>query len=209
MEKSKFVEQKWLETLTADKRAYCGLDEAGAGPLCGDVYAAAVILDPNQPIAGLNDSKKLSEKKRNALYKEICEKALDFAIATATVSEIDSINILQARLLAMKRAYLGLTHRVELALVDGNRLPNLPINAKAIIKGDGLVEAISAASILAKVSRDKSMYELDVIHPEYGFAKHKGYGTKQHMQALQEHGVTPYHRKSFAPVAKLCKPDLS
>lgn len=207
MEKSKFLDQQWLERLTADKRAYCGLDEAGAGPLCGDVYAAAVILDPNQPIVGLNDSKKLSEKKRNTLYQEICDKALDFAIATATVSEIDSINILQARLLAMKRAYLGLTHSVELALVDGNRLPDLPIDAKAIIKGDGLVEAISAASILAKVARDKSMYELDVIHPEYGFAKHKGYGTEQHMQALQEHGVTPYHRKSFAPVAKLCKPD--
>lgn len=207
MEKPDSTYQSLFEHLQSKDIIYCGIDEAGAGPLCGEVYAAAVVLDSQKPILGLNDSKKLSEKKRNTLYKEICDKALDFAIATASVSEIDSINILQARLLAMKRAYLGLTHSVELALVDGNRLPELPINAKAIINGDGLIEAISAASILAKVARDKSMYELDEIHPEYGFAKHKGYGTKQHMQALKEHGVTPYHRKSFAPVAKLCKPD--
>lgn len=205
MEKPSEPYQALIDNLTSRGLIYCGIDEAGAGPLCGDVYAAAVVLDVNNPIEGLHDSKKLSEKKRNNLYKEICDKACDFAIATATVSEIDEINILQARLLAMRRAFLALKQPVEYALVDGNRLPNLPVEAKAIIKGDGLIEAISAASILAKVARDKSMYELDALHPEYGFAKHKGYGTKQHMQALQEHGVTNYHRRSFAPVTKLLK----
>lgn len=205
MEKTKEPYQSLVDGLENQGLIYCGIDEAGAGPLCGDVYAAAVILDKNQPVEGLHDSKKLSEKKRNSLYQEICEKASDFAIATATVAEIDKINILQARLLAMRRAFLALKQPVEYALVDGNRLPNLPVESKAIIKGDGLIEAISAASILAKVARDKSMYDLDALHPQYGFAKHKGYGTKQHMQALQEHGVTDYHRRSFAPVARLLK----
>lgn len=202
MEKPNSFDQQLLDKLIADKRVYCGIDEAGAGPLCGEVYAAAVVLDYKSPILGLNDSKKLSEKKRNALYQEICANAADFAIATASVAEIDRINILQARLLAMRRAFLGLKKTVDYALVDGNRLPNLPVDAKAIIKGDGLVDAISAASILAKVARDQSMYELDALYPEYGFAKHKGYGTKQHMQALKEYGPTSAHRKSFAPVAK-------
>ncbi len=196
-------EQTLLARLQQQGSLYCGIDEAGAGPLCGEVYAAAVILDSNKPIAGLNDSKKLSEKKRAYLYQEICNHAQDFAIATASVAEIDSINILQARLLAMRRAFLALKTPLDCALVDGNKLPDLPIVAHAIIQGDSLVPAISAASILAKVARDKSMYELDALYPEYGFAKHKGYGTKQHLQALKEHGVTPYHRSSFAPVKRL------
>lgn len=194
-----------LQRLEQQERCYCGIDEAGAGPLCGDVYAAAVILDKNKPIAGLNDSKKLSEKKRERLYHEICENAQDFAIATASVAEIDRLNILQARLLAMQRAFLALKKPVDCALIDGNRLPDLSVEAHAIIQGDSLVAAISAASILAKVARDNSMYQLDALYPEYGFGKHKGYGTKQHLQALQEHGITPYHRQSFAPVKRLAR----
>ncbi|MFY9179417.1 MAG: ribonuclease HII [Venatoribacter sp.] len=181
---------------------YCGVDEAGAGPLCGDVYAAAVILDPNNVIEGLNDSKKLTEKKREKLFAEICEKALDFCIAKASVEEIDRLNILNARMLAMTRAVSGLTLPCLHALVDGNRLPELNIEATAIIKGDALSTCISAASILAKVQRDRDMIEMDALYPGYGFAKHKGYGTAVHLEALQRLGPCPIHRMSYAPVRK-------
>ena len=191
------------QQLVDDGIPYCGVDEAGAGPLCGDVVAAAVILDPNNPIEGLNDSKKLSEKKREKLFDEICEKALDFCIARASVEEIDSINILNARMLAMSRAIDGLTHPCMHALIDGNKLPETVLDCTAIIKGDSLVTAISAASILAKVQRDREMLELDKQYPGYGFAKHKGYGTAEHMDALQRLGPCEIHRKSYAPVKAL------
>jgi|TARA_R110001583_G_scaffold11795_1_gene52910 ribonuclease HII len=182
---------------------YCGVDEAGAGPLCGDVVAAAVILDPNKPIPELTDSKKLSEKKRERLFDIIREQALDFCIARATVEEIDSINILNARMLAMSRAVAGLTLPCEHVLVDGNRLPDLDIEATAIIKGDALVAAISAASVLAKVHRDREMLILDKEYPGYGFAKHKGYGTAAHLEALATLGPCAIHRRSYAPVKAL------
>jgi len=181
----------------------CGVDEAGRGPLAGKVYAAAVILDPANPIMGLADSKVLSESKREFLYGEIISKALAYAISFATVSEIDDINILQATLLAMSRAVNSLTIKPELVLVDGNRLPKLDIKAEAIIKGDSKVQAISAASILAKVSRDREMLEIDKLYPEYGFAKHKGYGTKAHIDAINKHGVLEIHRRTFAPIKSM------
>lgn len=195
------------QQLVDDGIPYCGVDEAGAGPLCGDVVAAAVILDPNNPIEGLNDSKKLSEKKREKLFDEICAKALDFCIARASVEEIDSINILNARMLAMSRAIDGLTHPCMHALIDGNKLPETVVDCTAIIKGDSLVTAISAASILAKVQRDREMLELDKQYPGYGFAKHKGYGTAEHMEALQRLGPCDIHRKSYAPVKALLSLD--
>ncbi|MFC3150454.1 ribonuclease HII [Litoribrevibacter euphylliae] len=180
-----------------------GADEAGRGPLAGDVVAAAVILDPDNPIAGLDDSKKLSEKKRGALFDEIKEKALAFAIARGSVEEIDTINILHASMLAMKRAIDDLTVAAEYALIDGNRIPSdLPCSAEAVVKGDARHPAIAAASILAKVTRDREMVALDAEYPEYGFAKHKGYPTKAHMDAIEQHGVTKFHRKSFGPVQK-------
>ena len=182
---------------------YCGVDEAGAGPLCGDVLAAAVILDPNNPIAALNDSKKLSAKKRELLFDEICDKALSYSIARATVAEIDDINILQARMLAMSRAVATLDVQPEYSLIDGNRLPELTMPATAIIKGDALVAAISAASILAKVARDIEMVELDKQYPGYGLAKHKGYPTKDHIAALNELGVCEIYRKTYGPVKRL------
>lgn len=182
---------------------YCGVDEAGAGPLCGDVMAAAVILDPEQPIEALNDSKKLTEKKREALFELICERALDFCIARATVEEIDRINILQARMLAMSRAVAGLQLSCRYALIDGNRVPELAIPASAIVKGDALVASISAASILAKVQRDREMLMMDEQYPGYGFAQHKGYGTALHLDALQRLGPCPIHRRSYAPVKAL------
>ncbi len=183
---------------------YCGVDEAGAGPLCGDVVAAAVILDPNNPIAGLNDSKKLSEKKREALFPEIKEKALAYCITRASVEEIDEINILHARMLAMTRAVNGLTVKPQHAMIDGNRLPlNLCCDATAIIKGDALVASIAAASVLAKVQRDHEMVALDKIYPQYGLAKHKGYPTKAHIEALNEFGPTEIYRKTFGPVKAL------
>ena len=182
---------------------YCGVDEAGAGPLCGDVVAAAVILDPDNPIDALNDSKKLSEKKREALFDEIREKALAFAVARATVEEIDRINILHARMLAMSRAVSDLQPAAEYALIDGNRLPELNIPATAIVKGDALVAAISAASILAKVTRDREMLILDEKFPGYGLAKHKGYPTKAHLEALQALGPCEIYRRSYGPVKKL------
>jgi len=183
---------------------YCGVDEAGAGPLCGDVVAAAVILDPENPVAGLNDSKKLTEKKREALFPEIKEKALAFCIARASVEEIDEINILHARMLAMTRAVNGLTMAPQHALIDGNRLPlNLCCDATPIVKGDALVAAIAAASVLAKVQRDHEMVKLDALYPQYGLAQHKGYPTKAHIAALNEHGPVDIYRKTFGPVKAL------
>ena len=182
---------------------YCGVDEAGAGPLCGDVVAAAVILDPTRPIAGLTDSKKLTEKKREALFEIICEQALDYCIASASVEEIDRINILNARMLAMSRAIAGLSLPCAHALIDGNKLPDAALAATAIIKGDSLVAAISAASVLAKVTRDRDMLLMEEQYPGYGFAKHKGYGTAAHLEALARLGPCPIHRRSYAPVKAL------
>lgn len=180
-----------------------GVDEVGRGPLCGDVVTAAVILDPERPISGLTDSKALSEKKREHLFDEICERALSFAIARASVVEIDKLNILQASLLAMHRAVANLAVQPEFVLVDGNRLPKWPYRAQAIVKGDSRVQAIAAASILAKVTRDRELVELDRQYPGYGLSGHKGYPTKAHLAALRELGVTPIHRRSYAPVKAL------
>lgn len=180
-----------------------GVDEAGRGPLAGPVVAAAVILDARHPIKGLNDSKKLTALRREKLFDEIRAKALCCSIGEASVHEIDELNILQATLLAMRRAVEGLRLKPGLVLVDGNRLPLLRVRAEAIIKGDALVPAISAASILAKVTRDRWCAELDALYPEYGFAGHKGYGTAEHLAALQAHGACPQHRKTFAPVTKV------
>jgi ribonuclease HII len=177
-----------------------GVDEAGRGPLAGPVVAAAVILDDLRPIAGLADSKKLTAARREALYDEIMAKALCCSIAQASVQEIDEINILQATMLAMRRAVLGLRLKPALVLVDGNRLPVLEMAAEAIVKGDALVQAISAASILAKVTRDRWCTQLHATYPEYGFDTHKGYGTAAHLQALRAHGACPEHRRTFAPV---------
>ena len=180
-----------------------GVDEAGRGPLAGPVVAAAVSLDDLHPIAGLADSKKLSATRREALFDEIRAKALCCSIAEASVEEIDRLNILQATLLAMRRAVLGLRLTPKMVLVDGNRLPTLDMPAEAIVKGDALVPAISAASILAKVHRDRWCVQVDAQYPQYGFAGHKGYGTAVHMAALREHGACIHHRRSFAPVARV------
>jgi len=181
----------------------CGVDEAGRGPLAGPVVAAAVILDPANPIVGLNDSKKLSAKRREALAIEIRTKALAWAVSEASVEEIDLINILQASMLAMQRAVRSLAIAPERALIDGNRCPELPCPAEAIIGGDGKVASIAAASILAKTVRDAGMLELHYRYPQYGFDRHMGYPTVLHLAALQEHGVSPIHRRSYAPVARL------
>ena len=178
-----------------------GVDEAGRGPLMGPVVAAAVILDELQPIKGLADSKKLTALRREKLYDEIRAKALCCSIAMATVEEIDELNILQATMLAMKRAVEGLRLKPQKTLVDGNRLPALSMLAEAIVKGDAKVQCISAASILAKVYRDRWCAEYHLEYPQYGFAGHKGYGTAAHLAALREHGACPQHRKSFSPVA--------
>lgn len=180
-----------------------GVDEAGRGPLAGPVFAAAVILNPDKPIEGLNDSKKLTEKKREELFDIIQERALAFCIARADVDEIDRINILQATLLAMQRAIAGLAMSPDLALIDGNQLPLLTCKARAIIKGDETEPAISAASILAKVARDREMCLLDRDFPQYGFSQHKGYGTKAHLLALEKYGPCIFHRRSFAPIKLL------
>jgi ribonuclease HII len=180
-----------------------GVDEAGRGPLAGPVVAAAVILDDMNPIKGLNDSKKLSPKRREKLYDEIRAKALCCSVAQASVEEIDRLNILQATLLAMRRAVDGLRLKPHKVLVDGNRLPVLDVRAEAIVRGDATVAAISAASILAKVTRDRWCLELDQRYPQYGFAGHKGYGTAEHLAALRAHGACPEHRKTFAPVAQV------
>lgn len=182
------------------RKAYgiiCGIDEAGRGPLAGDVYAAAVILGDDVFIDGLNDSKKLSEKKREQLFDEIIEKAEAYCIATATAAEIDEYNILGATFLAMKRACEGLGIKPEYALIDGNRTPGLPIPCEAVVKGDSVSASIAAASILAKVARDRYMKELDAKYPEYQFCKHKGYGTKLHYELLSQYGMCPEHRRSF------------
>lgn len=176
----------------------CGVDEAGRGPLAGPVYAAAVILSPDNPIDGLNDSKKLSEKKREALYDAILEKAVAYCVAAASVAEIEEYNILGATYLAMTRAVEGLSVAPDLALIDGNRIPpQLQIAAQTVVKGDAKSESIAAASILAKVTRDRLLIQMDAQYPEYGFAVHKGYGTAAHTAALKEFGPCPEHRPSF------------
>lgn len=175
----------------------CGIDEAGRGPLAGDVYAAAVIFDEEIFIDGLNDSKKLTEKKRETLFDEIISKAKAYCVATASVEEIEEINILQATFLAMKRAYEGLGIAADIALIDGNRIPNLDCEMKTVVKGDSLSASIAAASILAKVSRDRYMKKLAEKYPEYRFDKHKGYGTKLHNELILEYGPCPVHRMSF------------
>ncbi|MBC8057385.1 MAG: ribonuclease HII [Rhizobiales bacterium] len=180
-----------------------GVDEAGRGPLAGPVVAAAVILDDLRPIKGLNDSKLLTALARERLSIEIHAKALCFCIAQASVEEIDTLNILQATMLAMRRAVDGLRLRPNKVLVDGNRLPTLRITAEAIVKGDAKVKAISAASILAKVHRDRLCQELHLQHPQYGFDGHKGYPTPEHLAALKQHGACPHHRRSFAPVRQM------
>lgn len=192
-----------LQALLESERLLAGVDEAGRGPWVGPVVAAAVILDPSRPIAGLADSKKLTEKKRDQLEIEIKACARAYCVQEASIEEIDALNILQATLLAMRRAVLGLSIKPQVVLVDGNRLPQLPMRAHALVGGDDYVSAIQAASILAKVHRDRWCHALDKEFPGYGFAAHKGYGTAKHQQALLELGVTPWHRKTFAPVAKI------
>ncbi|MBH3412454.1 ribonuclease HII [Pseudomonas putida] len=177
-----------------------GVDEVGRGPLCGAVVTAAVILDPARPILGLNDSKKLTEAKREALFDEICEKALSFCVARAEVEEIDRLNILHATMLAMQRAVEGLHVTPKLALIDGNRCPKLAVPASPVVKGDSQVPAIAAASILAKVTRDREMSAFELIYPGYGIGGHKGYPTPVHLEALERLGPTPIHRRSFGPV---------
>jgi ribonuclease HII len=187
----------------------CGVDEAGRGPLCGPVVAAAVILDPARPIAGLADSKKLSEKRRNALAIEIREKALAWCIAEASVAEIDRLNILHATMLAMQRAVAGLSVVPARVQVDGNRCPRLDVPCEAVVKGDALVAEISAASILAKTARDALLVELDRRYPQYGLAGHKGYPTAAHLAALKVHGACEIYRTSFGPVrAIIANPPL-
>lgn len=199
----RLADMKQAELLWDVPGLVAGVDEAGRGPLAGPVVAAAVILDHRNPILGLKDSKKLTALRREALFDEIRAKALCCSIAEASVDEIDQLNILQATLLAMRRAVDGLRLLPGLVLVDGNRLPVLKVRAEAFVKGDSLVPAISAASILAKVTRDRWCTELDANYPQYGFAGHKGYGTAAHLAALQEHGACPQHRKSFAPVTRV------
>jgi ribonuclease HII len=181
----------------------CGVDEAGRGPLAGAVYAAAVILDPAKPIAGLNDSKKLSAKARERLAFIIKGESRAWSVAFATVEEIDRLNILQATLLAMQRAVAGLGMRPEAVWVDGNRCPSWDYPSRAVVEGDALVPAISAASILAKTARDAAMVELDARYPLYNFAGHKGYGTAAHLKAIKQHGPCPEHRQSFSPVREM------
>lgn len=175
----------------------CGVDEAGRGPLAGPVCAAAVILPENVEIEGLNDSKKLSEKKREELFPVICEKAVAYCVAFATVEEIEQYNILNATMIAMSKAVKGLAITPEIAFIDGNKAPKLEIPVKTIIKGDALSASIAAASVLAKVSRDRLLYEYDEKYPQYGFAKHKGYGTAEHIEAIKKYGASEVHRMSF------------
>ena len=189
-----------LESLAIAKgfKEICGVDEAGRGPLCGPVCAAAVILDPHTEISGVNDSKKLSEKKREELFDIIKEKAFSYSVAFATVEEIEKYNILEATFMAMNRAIEGLNIKADYALIDGNRIPrNIKIPCETVVKGDAKSLSIAAASILAKVSRDRLLLEYDKKYPQYNFAKHKGYGTKEHIEAIKKHGVCPIHRASF------------
>lgn len=210
----------FLAPATLTSSLIVGIDEAGRGPLAGSVFAAAVILDPNKVIEGLMDSKKLSEKKRDYLATRIKEDALDWHIASASVEEIDSLNILQATMLAMTRAWQGITAQHTQVLIDGNQVPkqmrvNLPGNllngqiVEAIIKGDDSVQAIAAASILAKTARDAELYALHEEYPDYGFAQHKGYGTKLHLSKLQAFGPCPIHRQSFAPIKRFLSNEQS
>ncbi len=185
------------ELVRKDFAVVCGIDEAGRGPLAGDVYAAAVVFDKDVCIEEINDSKKLSEKKRELLYDEIISKARAYCIATASVEEIETINILNAAMLAMERAYNGIGINADIALIDGNRSPSLNCNTRTIIKGDATSASIAAASILAKVSRDRYMIELAEQYPQYCFDKHKGYGTKLHYEMLLKYGPSPVHRMSF------------
>ncbi|MEB7888207.1 ribonuclease HII [Hafnia alvei] len=180
-----------------------GVDEVGRGPLVGAVVTAAVILDPARPIVGLADSKKLSEKRRNALYEEIIEKALSWSLGRAEPHEIDELNILHATMLAMQRAVAGLAIEPDFVLIDGNRCPKLPMASQAVVKGDSRVAEISAASILAKVTRDREMAVLDAQFPDYGFAQHKGYPTAFHLERLAQLGATEHHRRSFGPVKRV------
>ena len=182
------------------EKVVAGVDEVGRGPLIGNVVAAAVILNPDKPIQGLADSKKLSARKRDFLYEEIIEKSLAWSVAAATPAEIDELNILQATMLAMKRAVMNLSIEPGFVYIDGNRCPEIPYPSEAVVKGDSKVPEISAASILAKVVRDREMEALDQLHPGYGFAKHKGYPTAEHFSALSSLGVLPQHRRSFRPV---------
>ena len=186
-----------LEYMRRGYPLVCGVDEAGRGPLCGPVVAAAVILDPAVTIEGLNDSKKLSEKKREALFDVICERARAFSVSSATPEEIDELNILGATMLAMRRAIEGLSPAADFALIDGNTVRNIPVPAVGIVKGDAISASISAASILAKVTRDRICLEQDALYPMYGIAGHKGYPTAAHMAAVREFGPSPIHRKSF------------
>jgi len=186
-----------------------GVDEVGRGPLVGNVVAAAVILDPARPVAGLADSKKLSAVKREALAIQIREQALCWSVAWATPAEIDELNILHATLLAMQRAVASLAPAAEFALIDGNRCPALPCPSQPVVKGDARVQCISAASILAKVFRDQEMAQLDQLYPDYGFARHKGYPTPEHLQALKAYGALPEHRRSFRPVRELLTEGLT
>jgi ribonuclease HII len=183
--------------LRSQSGIFAGVDEAGRGPLAGDVYAAAVILPENVIIPGLNDSKKMSEARREAVYTEIIEKAVAYAVTAATVEEIERLNILQAALLAMRRALAALTPQPDFALIDGNKAPETPIPCRTLVKGDGISASVAAASVLAKVERDRYMRLLDAEYPGYGFAKHKGYATKAHYDAISALGITPVHRMSF------------
>ena len=205
MRSKKFLKAEQASLVWDVPGLVAGVDEAGRGPLAGPVVAAAVILDDHKPIKGLADSKKLTAPRREKLFDEIRAKALCCSVALATVEEIDRLNILQATLLAMQRAVRGLRLKPAKVLVDGNRLPVLDVVAEAIVSGDALVPAISAASILAKVTRDRMLDELHSQHPLYGFDRHKGYGTAQHLAALRELGPLAEHRRSFAPVAQLLK----
>ena len=205
MRSRKFLQAEQATLMWDTPGLVAGVDEAGRGPLAGPVVAAAVILDDLHPIEGLADSKRLTAAKREKLYDEIRAKALCCSIAEASVEEIDSLNILQATLLAMRRAVDGLRLKPAKVLVDGNRLPVLDVLAEAIVKGDAKVPAISAASILAKVHRDRWCAEYDREFPQYGFAAHKGYGTAEHLAALRAHGACPQHRKSFAPVTEVLR----
>ena len=202
MRSNKFLKAEQASLVWDTPGLLAGVDEAGRGPLAGPVVAAAVILDERVRIKGLADSKQLTAARRERLYDEIRAKALCCSVAMASVEEIDELNILQATMLAMRRAVIGLRLKPNKVRVDGNRLPSLDVLAEAIVSGDALVPSISAASILAKVTRDRMLCELHLQHPEYGFDRHKGYGTAQHMQALKMHGALAVHRRSFAPVAR-------
>jgi ribonuclease HII len=203
MRSKKFLHAEQVSLSWDTPGLLAGVDEAGRGPLAGPVVAAAVILDDRNPIRGLADSKVLTARRRDQLFDEIRAKALCCSVAEASAEEVDTLNILQATLLAMRRAVEGLRLKPALVLVDGNRLPALSMRAEAIVKGDSKVAAISAASILAKVTRDRWCAELDTQYPQYGFAGHKGYGTAEHLLALQTYGACPQHRKSFSPVARV------